>query len=287
MPPLDIWFEPFLPQWARQCPPPNALEARRTAARAWSCAASAPQLEQLLEEEDPDLAAPSSLCRDLLAALGRFVRQHGRAPVCPLLSDMESATEPFLALQRLFSQQADRDLALLEALFLLQPGRSLPLPPFEALLLRTIASHCHEVRLLSSPPLLSDPSSFISALFHPFFSSPDPDTCRFEALLLLFIHSTVSSHQKQSSSSSSDLTLRESVLLKWQQLGRTDLCLDESLLSRGLATEPPLPSVAALIGGVVAAEALKLLTHQWLPLDGILFYDGLTGTIHTFASDDL
>lgn len=38
------------------------------------------------------------------------------------------------------------------------------------------------------------------------------------------------------------------------------------------AAEPHV--VTAIIGGVVAQEAIKLVTHQYLPLDNALIYDG-------------
>jgi len=37
-------------------------------------------------------------------------------------------------------------------------------------------------------------------------------------------------------------------------------------------------TVAALIGGVAAQEAVKLLTHQYLPLDNTYIFNGINGT---------
>lgn len=34
--------------------------------------------------------------------------------------------------------------------------------------------------------------------------------------------------------------------------------------------------IAAFIGGIVAQEAIKLITHQYLPLNNMLIFDGHT-----------
>ena len=36
--------------------------------------------------------------------------------------------------------------------------------------------------------------------------------------------------------------------------------------------------VAAIVGGIAAQEAIKLLTCQFLPLKGTLIYNGMSGT---------
>ena len=41
-------------------------------------------------------------------------------------------------------------------------------------------------------------------------------------------------------------------------------------------------SVAALIGGIGAQEAIKLITSQYIPLDNTFVYDGHTGQAAAF-----
>uniref|UniRef100_A0A914VIZ7 Uncharacterized protein n=1 Tax=Plectus sambesii TaxID=2011161 RepID=A0A914VIZ7_9BILA len=40
--------------------------------------------------------------------------------------------------------------------------------------------------------------------------------------------------------------------------------------------------IAALLGGIVAQETIKLITHQYLPVDNTFVYDGHTGNGQTF-----
>ncbi|KAK0561796.1 hypothetical protein OC844_003022 [Tilletia horrida] len=43
-----------------------------------------------------------------------------------------------------------------------------------------------------------------------------------------------------------------------------------------------LPSTAALLGGVAAQEAIKLVTRQYIPLDNLCVYDGIKGAIGAY-----
>ena len=42
-------------------------------------------------------------------------------------------------------------------------------------------------------------------------------------------------------------------------------------------------AVAALIGGIAGQEAVKLLTHQYLPLDNTYIFNGITGEAATLS----
>jgi len=39
-----------------------------------------------------------------------------------------------------------------------------------------------------------------------------------------------------------------------------------------------LPQIAALLGGIVAQEAIKLITRQYIPLNGTCIFDGIHST---------
>lgn len=43
-----------------------------------------------------------------------------------------------------------------------------------------------------------------------------------------------------------------------------------------------LPQIAALIGGVVAQEAIKIITKQYVPLNGTWTFDGMKSLSETF-----
>lgn len=43
-----------------------------------------------------------------------------------------------------------------------------------------------------------------------------------------------------------------------------------------------LHSVSALIGGVAAQEAVKIITHQYVPMDNTYIYNGIVGSGDTY-----
>lgn len=40
--------------------------------------------------------------------------------------------------------------------------------------------------------------------------------------------------------------------------------------------------MAALIGGLVAQEAIKLITHQYIPINNTCIFNGITSTSNVF-----
>ena len=43
-----------------------------------------------------------------------------------------------------------------------------------------------------------------------------------------------------------------------------------------------LPSTAALLGGVAAQEAIKIVTRQYIPIDNTVVYDGIKQAMGVF-----
>jgi len=43
-----------------------------------------------------------------------------------------------------------------------------------------------------------------------------------------------------------------------------------------------LPQMAALVGGVVAQEAIKIITKQYVPLNGTWVFDGMKSLSESF-----
>jgi amyloid beta precursor protein binding protein 1 len=41
-------------------------------------------------------------------------------------------------------------------------------------------------------------------------------------------------------------------------------------------------NIAALLGGIVAQEAIKLITHQYIPINNTCIFNGITATSNVF-----
>jgi amyloid beta precursor protein binding protein 1 len=41
-------------------------------------------------------------------------------------------------------------------------------------------------------------------------------------------------------------------------------------------------NVAALVGGTAAQEAVKVITHQWVPVNNTFIYNGVAGTAQSY-----
>ncbi len=57
---------------------------------------------------------------------------------------------------------------------------------------------------------------------------------------------------------------------------------DLGILVRARAGGADLPQMAALIGGIVAQEVIKIVTKQYVPLNGTLIFDGISSTSQSF-----
>ncbi|CAJ0760565.1 2665_t:CDS:2, partial [Entrophospora sp. SA101] len=44
-----------------------------------------------------------------------------------------------------------------------------------------------------------------------------------------------------------------------------------------------LPNIAALLGGLVSQEIIKLITHQYIPMENTSIFDGIKSTASTFV----
>lgn len=56
----------------------------------------------------------------------------------------------------------------------------------------------------------------------------------------------------------------------------------DSVLVSTRAGGDDLPQMAALLGGIVAQEVIKITTKQYVPLNGTLIFDGISSTSQSF-----
>lgn len=62
--------------------------------------------------------------------------------------------------------------------------------------------------------------------------------------------------------------------------------LSSPRLSYDSVRAPPattMPQISALLGGIVAQEAIKIITKQYIPLNGTSIFDGIKSVSESFT----
>ncbi|KAJ2767501.1 hypothetical protein IWQ56_003306, partial [Coemansia nantahalensis] len=242
---------------------------------------------------DPAAAAPGAQASAfwlLAAALRRYMASEHAAGMLPhsgTIPDMKADTASFVALQRIYKQKADQDKAeLVGQLHAVLHDAGLPANHVPAAQIDTFCKNAGRLRLLRTTPLHADPSAPPAGL----------DAMASQGVLAHYAlfraaDRFVAKHGRHAgmppsapSAQPADLdALVESDARELASIARELLAgpwavegvdVPEALaaeLARGGGHE--LHNVAALAGGIVAQEAIKLITHQYVPQDNICIID--------------
>ncbi|KAJ2775882.1 hypothetical protein IWQ57_000039 [Coemansia nantahalensis] len=226
----------------------------------------------------------------LAAALRRYMASEHAAGMLPhsgTIPDMKADTASFVALQRIYKQKADQDKAeLVGQLHAVLHDAGLPANHVPAAQIDTFCKNAGRLRLLRTTPLHADPSAPPAGL----------DAMASQGVLAHYAlfraaDRFVAKHGRHAgmppsapSAQPADLdALVESDAREVASIARELLAgpwavegvdVPEALaaeLARGGGHE--LHNVAALAGGIVAQEAIKLITHQYVPQDNICIID--------------
>ncbi|KAJ8082084.1 hypothetical protein PM082_007930 [Marasmius tenuissimus] len=245
----------------------NFDEAEAQAYRCWSETTVPSEIAKLFDE--PKLA---SLTPDsphffhLLVALKKFAAQPPHVlPLSSSLPDMKANTESYIHLQKLYKKRAEEEKA--EFKTLLQES-----VPDE--LVDTFVKNAHGLRLLKGKKW-SDFDANPSVLAEKLSINPREASAH---LALAALRAVIVKHQGKPTTE----TLTEEALALLPS--GTELSDDFSNAVGELVRAPTadLPNTSAFLGGLVAQEAIKMITKQYEPINGccvIDLIDSWTGTI--------
>eukprot|EP00270_Netrium_digitus_P018418 TRINITY_DN6996_c0_g1_i4.p1 TRINITY_DN6996_c0_g1~~TRINITY_DN6996_c0_g1_i4.p1 ORF type:complete len:463 (+),score=126.87 TRINITY_DN6996_c0_g1_i4:71-1390(+) len=109
-------FKSLLASWRRSEDEDNYEEALAAAFKVWTPPAIGSELRAVLEDKAADVTASSSDFWMLVAALKEFMRVDVDAnlPLIGSIPDMTATSESYIALQRLYQEKADADVAAVE-----------------------------------------------------------------------------------------------------------------------------------------------------------------------------
>ncbi|KAL8280567.1 hypothetical protein RQP46_006890 [Phenoliferia psychrophenolica] len=232
----------------------------------------------------------------LLRAVRSFVQHPTTSSLLPLsgaLPDMKADTQRYVGLQTVYRTKAKQDLALVESLLgelLVSLGLSPDLIGKEEV--ETFVKHSAFLKVVRGRSLKEEAES---SLLHGQIQSLNevasyneiPDDALnihlgFQAAEAFFVqHGRYPGATDDATTTSQDsLALNEiaTQLLAKLDGGEVAEELANVLLEICRSGASDLPQIAALLGGLVAQESIKLITKQYIPLNGTVVFNGIRST---------
>lgn len=226
----------------------NFDEALKAAFHAWTPPSIPPEVRAVLDDPMADALEPSTPSFWLLvAALKKFVANegNGRLPLEGSIPDMHATTDLYLQLQRIYREQADTDLAALEG-HLTQvlaevgsPGRTIP-----AAEVRHFCRNARHIRVVRF------------ALTHGRYPGAYDSSVEDDVPLL-----KAAAQQVLGELGAGNGQVQDDYVAEMVRLGAAELHV-----------------VGAVMGGMAAQEAIKLITAQFVPFAGSLVYNAMAST---------
>lgn len=277
------------------------------------------QIASLLKDEAcSNISSKSTNFWLLIRALREFVEKgDGSLPLPGSLPDMKAQSSTYIELQRLYKNKARMDVQRLQH-HLEEILTHVGLPPnaISQDEIESFAKHTSFLKLIRGRPINSrldkpdlnvismafmDPINPVTIPYHvALIASEDfagNNGGRYPGSSLSFSLNiigsdglSVGSDVDVESEPELEQDISSLISLANARLARWDVELDESQLElvRDACAEvarsghSDLPNTAALLGGVAAQEAIKLVTRQYVPLDNVAMYDGVKQAIGVF-----
>ncbi|EIW75998.1 hypothetical protein CONPUDRAFT_111872 [Coniophora puteana RWD-64-598 SS2] len=252
----------------------NFEEAEAQAYRCWAETKVPSEIAQLFNDPALEPAAHAQSRQPffhLLAALKRFteeVEPH-TLPLTSTLPDMKADTTSYIHLQRLYKARAEEEKAIFQTF--LDKNVDIDEDVIDLFL-----KNAHGLQVLRGRrwgEFERDTDAFSGAL-----ASYPKETCIHLALSAL-ANLTV----KQPGVAPTAEALRGEVLAIVGQGTELPDALDEAIGELERAPAAELPNTAALLGGLVAQEAIKMITKQYVPIKGYAVIDLIDTTTATLG----
>ncbi|ETW75674.1 hypothetical protein HETIRDRAFT_436723 [Heterobasidion irregulare TC 32-1] len=237
----------------------NFDEAAAQAYRAWTETTVPADTAALLRA--PGLAAltpAAPVFQHLLSALRQFALQPPHVlPLAAALPDMKADTAGYVRLQRLYKARAEHERAVFRGLVQI---------PVDDALVERFVRNAHALRALRGRrwgELDRDPVALANAA-----AASPRETATHIALSALEAHTAA-----QPDAPPTVEALRAHALAIAGDVALPPKELEDALGEIARAPTADLPNVAAFVGGLVAQEAIKMVTKQYVPINGYCVVD--------------
>jgi amyloid beta precursor protein binding protein 1 len=269
----------------------NFQEAVKHKSMAFTASSLPGPVQELIEEASQQpLTKDDSEFDILLNSLKIFIeRSNGCAPLNGQVPDMTSQSASFVRIQKIYHDKAVSDMHALKAIIssvLLELGRN----PSE-ILDETVEIFCQNIfnlRRLTTTKIEEEYSIKNMEILREAFDDPYDDPLQTPIIWYLCLRAVDIFQSKYLRWPGSQVDNFENdakeVWVNIQTLSKendTDdllpyVCQDHAIEITKYANYE-LHSIAAMIGGVAAQEAVKIITHQYIPLNNTYIYNGIAG----------
>ncbi|KAK5640458.1 hypothetical protein RI129_011269 [Pyrocoelia pectoralis] len=245
-------------------------------------------IQKILDDEFcTNLTSESSPFWVICAALREMVQSEGALPVRGSLPDMAADTTSFISLQQLYMRQAQSQA---ESIYrrAMQISRALGQSPdsISETEVKLFCKHASELQVFRGNCVADEyQTSSPSASLH----LEDPESLMFYYVILRGLESFISEYNTYPGQF--DDHVEPDVLKLKTLIGKllTDWGCPTLVISDDRVHEvcryggAELHSVSAMLAGCTAHEAIKLITHQYKPINNTFIYDAITSTSATFV----
>ncbi|KAL2651429.1 hypothetical protein R1flu_019557 [Riccia fluitans] len=264
----------------------NYNEALKAAYLVTSPPSLKPEFLAVLKDRNVEIDAGSSDFWIMVAALKHFMENEGEGepPLDGSVPDMHSFTDYYIRLQQVYQAKAEADAAAVEERvrnLLKQIGRD---PDgISRTSIKHFCKNARNLRVYRYPSIADKYSSQVRTEFQKLLAAADNSNAAFYVLLLA-VDRLAGTNKRYPGTVDAEFE-EDLALLKaaaadvLSEIGCHGASIPEDLVGemcRFGAAE--LHCVAAVVGGIAAQEAIKLLTGQFMPLSGPLIYNAITAT---------
>lgn len=223
----------------------------------------------------------------IAAAVKKFYETHGVLPLSGSLPDMKAKSADYISLQNLYKKKAREDVMAVTAFVneiqanFGREGLS-PIPDGEIASFCKNAAHIKIVRGQKIPYLFdsdAEKSGTVIALKKELELNGDVSLARIWVAMQIF--DRLVSEGRTADSQAWDASLKHAISLLEIEDEKVTQGLKDTLAELQRAHGGELHNIGALTGGMVAQEAIKVLTSQYIPVDNTLVFDGVKTTAAT------
>ncbi|GJQ79507.1 putative NEDD8-activating enzyme E1 regulatory [Trypoxylus dichotomus] len=246
-----------------------------------------PQIQALLDDDRcTNLTQESSSFWVMCAALRELVQNEGSLPVRGSLPDMAADTVNYVALQQLYQKQAQLQA---EAIYrrALQIARNLGQAPdtISEQEVKLFCKHASELYVASGSCIADE---YQSTAFDISSYLEDPDSLMLYYAIIRGLERFISEFNTNPGQFDDQvepdvLKLKGIIGKLLAEWGCGQAIRDERIHEICRYGGAELHSVSAMLGGCAAHEIIKLITHQYKPLNNTFIYDAITTNSATFV----